>query len=237
LSCYRTFIELTPEIIAKRTNCYRTLVIVFVSILLLSLCVAILSGGFRSMILLLLFLPAYALFLVCDEHILNHWRCLLLTAWKSKKIDLSALDKAISANKQLPRLTLETMFDTLPQCADLIVEQSYSETLRGAIAETFTLRYDVMCYWLIRNASVHAIVCITIISCVMLWSLVPVMGLLLIPFVALLFSLMKRKRNTKLSTKLDEYRKSDGFDENVFLETTAESTSYAQSGTASMDSL
>jgi hypothetical protein len=216
LSVYRVFIEMTPEIIAKRMYCYRILVVVFSLILIFSLLVSILWGGFRDMILVLLFLPAYTLYLVCDDRVLNHWRRQIFASWKAKAIDLSALEKALLANKLQPPLTLKAMLDTLPKCADLIVEQSYDETLRGAVADTFVLRSKVMGYRLIRNMLMSTIVSLAIIGSAIFLNWMPVLGLMLLPFVALVFGVIKRNLEVKLTNMLDEYRRSSGFDETVF---------------------
>jgi hypothetical protein len=227
LSSYRTFIEMTSEIIARRTYCYRLLVVAFSLILVFSLFVSILWGGFRDMILLLLFFPTYILYLVCDDRTLNNWRSQILASWKVRAIDLSALEKALLANKMLPPPTLKAMLDTLPRCADLIIEQSYTETLRGAVADTFVLRSEMMSYRLIRNMLMNTIASMILITNVLFLTWIPVLGVLLLPIVALVFRRIKHNRQVKLINILDNYRQSSGFDETVFKEMTEEAVTSA----------
>jgi hypothetical protein len=227
LSSYRTFIEMTSEIIARRTYCYRLLVVAFSLILVFSLFVSILWGGFRDMILLLLFFPAYILYLVCDDRTLNNWRSQILASWKVRAIDLSALEKALLANKMLPPPTLKAMLDTLPCCADLIIEQSYTETLRGAVADTFVLRSEMMSYRLIRNMLMNTIASMILITNVLFLTWIPVLGVFLLPIVALVFRRIKHNRQVKLINILDNYHQSSGFDETVFKEMTEEAVTSA----------
>jgi protein-S-isoprenylcysteine O-methyltransferase Ste14 len=216
MSDYRPLIELTSKLLLKRTNCFRILVITVILISLSVLITTILVMGIWPTVGLLLLIPGYSLYLVCDNHLLIAWRTQVMNAWKSKAVDLSALRQALTANKTHPQQSIGAMLESLPETGDLAAEQSISKQIRLAatdrlIAHSYTLHYK-----LIRNAVVHAMVAITLSWAALTQSWAAVLATTAVPVLYIAFELFSRFRKSKIVERENQYRASDDFDDSKY---------------------
>ena len=213
MSDYRALIELTSEVLLKRTNCFRILVIVVILTILTLLITAILVVGVWPTVGLLLLTPIYSLFLVCDSHLLIGWRTRILEAWKSQAIDLSALRQALTANQALPQQTIDAMLEMLPDAGDLAEEQSVSHNIRLAATDILTAHSHTQHYKLIRNALIHAVIALPFSWAVFTESWTVVSLLAAVPVLFIAFGLLNRLRKSKIVERENRYRTSDDFND------------------------
>lgn len=212
MSYYRPLIDLTSMVLIKRSKCFRKLVIVFILIIVAGLITDIAVLSFRPTVGLLLLIPAYSLYLVCDNHLLIKWRTQVMSAWRSKEIDLFALRQALSANKALPQQSINAMLETLPNAGSLVEEQSIPKVLRIAVADSLKERGDTLHYQLIRNA-----ISFTIISSILSWAVmtnswISLFAILSVTILLIPFELFNRSRKSTISKKENLYRESNDFD-------------------------
>lgn len=213
MSDYRPLIEMTSKVLIKRTNCFRILVIHIILISLGVLITALLVMGIWPAIGLLLLIPGYSLFLVCDSQILIVWRTQILNAWKTKAIDLSALRHALTANKALPQQTIDAMLETLPEAGELAAEQSISKQIRLAVTDILTAHSYTQHYELIRNAVAHAAIAATLSWAVLIQSWTVVLATAAVPVLFIAFELFNRLRRSKIVERENRYRASENFDD------------------------
>jgi hypothetical protein len=216
MSYYRPLIDLTSNILIQRTNCFRILVITVILISISSLISTFLVMSIWPTVGLLLLLPSYSLFLVCDSQLLIVWRSQVMDAWKSKTIDLSALRQALTANKTLAQQTIGAMLETLPDAGELAKEQSISKQIRLAAADILTAHSYTQHYKLIRNAAAHAVIAVTLFWAVFTQSWAVVLATTAVPVLFAAFELFNRLRRSKIVERERRYRASDNFDDSKY---------------------
>ncbi len=217
MSNYRSLIDLTSEILIARTKCYRRLVVAISIISLASMCVVIATMSLWPSALVLFLIPAYSIFLVCDNSKLNMWRSQVVEAWKSKSIDLNALRQAITANKGLSQQILQGMLEALPDAGDLVTEQSVSVSTREAMADALMVRDNNLRSKLICKALLYTTVVATIVSAVFVKAWILLSALIIAPMMLIMCNWLDRRKISKAIDKVSNYRKSNDFDHATYI--------------------
>ncbi len=179
---------------------------------------AIARISFWPLSLVLFLVPAYSIFLVCDNSKLNRWRTQVGDAWNSKSIDLSALRQAITANKVLPQQILQGMLEELPDAGDLVTEQSVSVSTRKAISDALIARDSNVRSKLLCRAILHTIIVATIVSAVFAKAWILLSALAVAPMVLIVCNWLDRRKISEAIDKVSNYRKSNDFNLATYIE-------------------
>lgn len=111
---YTDAIDLSKDIIQKRARDYRNMVVVLSLLLLVVIITCLWSWSFIPLAYLILFWPAYSLFLLGDQFKIYAWKEKLLSAWSGQQIELSIAQTTIKSLPYIPEKTIDTLFAALP---------------------------------------------------------------------------------------------------------------------------
>jgi hypothetical protein len=184
MSDYRRLLDLTSDTLVRRSRGFRNLVVGVVAIGLCACIGALVVLSLRPLSILLLLVPAHALFVWRDNRILADWRLVLADAWQGRTIDFSAFAQALKANKALPPATVAGMLDTLPTAGDLAAERRLSAGTRAAIVQAMRVRDTCHTGSLACRAAGLVCIPLAIVSALLLRSALPLLAGAAVPALA-----------------------------------------------------
>lgn len=178
---YRTAIQFTTTLIDARSARFKRLVIGFVSVGLVSLLLAlILDSGLP--LLGILFLPLLVGdFLCADTLLVNQWREYIMTLWAREHIDLPIMVETIRVVPGMPDKTLEGLLGSLPKMDS--PNLSVPATLRQALLLTQQALDHLQVQRVLLTTALYSIGLLSLVIALLAGSGLPLLGLVLIPFV------------------------------------------------------
>ena len=185
MSDYRSAIDLTIEVIRRRSRWFRNQVVSVIAVVAAVIALAVAVGLLATLTTLLTIVPISGLFLWHDNRGVAAWRATILGRWARCEIDLAAFGKAMRANTFLPQLTLESMLALLGSTSDDRAMLPASTPTRQAALAVMRLADELAQQQLAMKVGASAIAAIGVIGATALqaWAplAVPALALLVLP--------------------------------------------------------
>lgn len=218
MTAYRLAIEQTTQLIQRRANNYRNLVIIVAFVILISISWSIITRTWSPLTGCFFLLPICGLYYTYDNRLLDNWRAQLLDSWAKKQIDFLALVDAINATPTLPKGTVQSMLATLPTAGDLLAEQGVSSSTREAIAALLTTQYACQSDVMASMTATCTIVVVSLIVSVACWMWQPLLGMAAVTGILVVHYWAKGGRLKNMKEKIFRARKKPDFNQERYLE-------------------
>ncbi|MDO8333402.1 MAG: hypothetical protein Q7T35_01885 [Nitrosomonas sp.] len=216
MSAYKAAIDETMKTIDKRAKCYRNLIAVVLITCFCSIGGTLVTWTLVPVAGLLLVLPICGFYFLFDGKLLSDWQSQLFISWIKRDLDFWGYRDAMRVAPHLPKVTLQSMIETLPSSSNWAMERAASGKTREAVVLVVNAINGNRAYASLFKAEAFSIVIVSIIWAVTSADWYPMIFVAAILPLLILIILRKRWLLRKLGLLISVVRRDQEFNEEIF---------------------